>query len=87
MSFVTILYLYLILAFTTKRYVASIFVVFYDALLVSLSSIIKNISFSGFMDESMLIAMIFYIDYYTMLILTHLYTKLYYNKKFKKEIV
>ena len=87
MSFVTILYLYLILAFTTKRYVASIFVVFYDALLVSLSSIIKNISFSGFMDESMLIAMIFYIDYYTMLILTHLYTKLYYNKKLKKEIL
>lgn len=87
MSIVTIVYLYLILAFTTKRYVASLLVVIYDTLLVVLSTVIKNIGFNGFMDESMLIAMIFYIDYYILLILTHLYTKLYYGKKFKKEVI
>lgn len=85
MSIATIVYLYIILALVSKKYVFSFLIIGYDAILSLISSLIKSISLSNFITDSMLITSIFMIDYYIMLILTALYSKLIYNKKLKKE--
>lgn len=83
-SIILILYLYVILAITTKRYVFSFVIVIYNMLLSLLSAILKSISLTNFITDSFLITTIFMIDYYILLTLTFLYQRK--NKKNKKEV-
>jgi len=85
MSIATIVYLYLILALVSKRYIFSFLIIGYDAVLSLISSLVKSISLANFITDSMLIISIFMIDYYIMLILTALYSNLKYTKKLKRE--
>lgn len=79
-----VLYLYVILAITTKRYIFSFVVVIYNMLLSLLSAVLKSVSLSNFITDSFLITTIFMIDYYILLTLTFLYQRK--NKQKKKEV-
>lgn len=77
--------LYGLLALFSKRPLASIIVIIYQFVLVTLSSVIRNISLNGIITESFLISFIFSIDYYILLILTLLYRKVIFYKRRNKD--
>jgi type IV secretory pathway TrbL component len=77
-SVVLMTYLFLILTLTSKKPLLSISVVAYDTILGILSSVIKNINLDIFMTYSFLITSIFMIDFYIVLTMTSLYSKLRY---------
>lgn len=72
--------LYLLLLVFSKRPYMSLFMVLYELLLATISSIIKSISLTGTLSDSFLLYFIFNIDYYILLIIPLLYARL----KFKK---
>lgn len=73
--------LYLLLIIFSKKYIKSIFVIIAMVVFSILSVITKNIGISGTIGDSSLIAIIFMIDYYIMLILCYLYSIKIKNKK------
>ena len=85
LSIICILLLYLLLTIFSRRFIASFLVVLYDAVLVSTSTFIKNLSFVTYLSELLLLSTIFYIDYYILLTITALYSYLKYLKKEKEK--
>jgi hypothetical protein len=80
-SVISLFVLHIILTCYSKSPLKSLLVILYQLVLVVLSSIIRDISFSGFMTTSFLVTTIFLIDYYISLTLTVLYRKKYYKEK------
>ena len=82
-TIISLIILYLISLIYSKRPILSLLVILYQVLLGSMSSILKNISFTSEITDSLLLSFIFSIDYYIVLILTLLYIK---KINIKKEI-
>lgn len=74
-SIISLIILYLLLLMYSKKPLYSFVIIIYQFVLVFISSVIKNISFSSTLTNSMLMTVIFFIDYYIELILTFLYVR------------
>ena len=73
--------LYILLIIFSKKYIKSIFVIIAMVVFSILSVVTKNIGITGTIANSSLIAIIFMIDYYIMLVLCYLYSVKIKNKK------
>lgn len=80
-NIIPIVVLYLLLAVFSKRPFMSVIIIIYQTALSVISSLIKNIGFGTTLTNSFLVASIFAIDYYILIVLTLLYSKKIYKKK------
>lgn len=72
---ITLCYLFVLLSLISKKWWQSLIVIALDTVFISMATYTKNLCFAGYLTDSFLITTIFMVDYYIMLILTHLYSK------------
>ena len=81
MNFIYFILLYIVLALFSKNKLKPLFCIIYDLLLTVLSVFIKSFELYSVITNSFLITTIYLIDYYILLLITALYSKLKYERR------